>query len=298
MLGGGGYTMRNVSRAWAYETGVATGVELGPRKLTGSIACTLFVAHVLTNRNTCERVLRVLRPRLRTRREMFEYGGSQYARVFRADKEHRFRTPSSRWRTSQCSDARYTDPLLPVLVIRPNDVPDIPHLPVDDLMDDLNQDEDTIDPDDRRNQRLLDSRVQGDGELSDSDDEGEGGRKNKHSHKDDHDLVPSRKFVTTTGIMNPGASAASHGAGPSAHPPTSIPTALVTADEMDVDDGPEEEPSADRTEKEGQPQVVPESAAEGRPGPTPVPPAPVQDKPMGDAGQDTVPVAETAPPVT
>ena len=33
MLGGGGYTMRNVSRAWAYETGVATGVELGPRKL-------------------------------------------------------------------------------------------------------------------------------------------------------------------------------------------------------------------------------------------------------------------------
>ena len=29
MLGGGGYTMRNVSRAWAYETGLATGMELG-----------------------------------------------------------------------------------------------------------------------------------------------------------------------------------------------------------------------------------------------------------------------------
>ena len=29
MLGGGGYTMRNVSRAWAYETGLAAGVELG-----------------------------------------------------------------------------------------------------------------------------------------------------------------------------------------------------------------------------------------------------------------------------
>lgn len=29
LLGGGGYTMRNVSRAWAYETGLATGVELG-----------------------------------------------------------------------------------------------------------------------------------------------------------------------------------------------------------------------------------------------------------------------------
>ena len=32
LLGGGGYTMRNVSRAWAYETGLATGVELGPGK--------------------------------------------------------------------------------------------------------------------------------------------------------------------------------------------------------------------------------------------------------------------------
>ena len=32
MLGGGGYTMRNVSRAWAYETGLAAGVELGSGK--------------------------------------------------------------------------------------------------------------------------------------------------------------------------------------------------------------------------------------------------------------------------
>ncbi|KAG0254694.1 histone deacetylase [Mortierella polycephala] len=30
MLGGGGYTMRNVSRAWCYETGVAVGKEVGP----------------------------------------------------------------------------------------------------------------------------------------------------------------------------------------------------------------------------------------------------------------------------
>ena len=40
MLGGGGYTMRNVSRAWAYETGVATGVELGPRKSIEPVART------------------------------------------------------------------------------------------------------------------------------------------------------------------------------------------------------------------------------------------------------------------
>ena len=36
LLGGGGYTMRNVSRAWAYETGLAAGVELGPGMLSSS----------------------------------------------------------------------------------------------------------------------------------------------------------------------------------------------------------------------------------------------------------------------
>ncbi|CAJ0897601.1 4279_t:CDS:2 [Entrophospora sp. SA101] len=30
ILGGGGYTIRNVSRAWAYETGVVVGQEIGP----------------------------------------------------------------------------------------------------------------------------------------------------------------------------------------------------------------------------------------------------------------------------
>jgi acetoin utilization deacetylase AcuC-like enzyme len=37
MLGGGGYTMRNVSRAWAYETGLAAGVELGASERTSFV---------------------------------------------------------------------------------------------------------------------------------------------------------------------------------------------------------------------------------------------------------------------
>ena len=37
LLGGGGYTMRNVSRAWAFETGLVTGVELGPSSRSISI---------------------------------------------------------------------------------------------------------------------------------------------------------------------------------------------------------------------------------------------------------------------
>ena len=189
---------------------------------------------------------------------------------------------------------------------------DIPHLPIDELMDDLNQDEDTIDPDDRRSQRLLDTRVQADGELSDSDDEGEGGRRNRHSHKGDSGLVSARKFVTTTGIMNPGASAASHGAGPSAHPPTSIPTVLLTETEtevMDIEemDGPlaeapptDQPKPADKTGKEDQPKPTAGGAVvEEKPTPAPTPltdDTVVQDNPMEDADQGPTPVADTAPP--
>jgi histone deacetylase 1/2 len=43
LLGGGGYTMRNVSRAWAYETGLAAGVELGPGK---PVLLPLFSSHI------------------------------------------------------------------------------------------------------------------------------------------------------------------------------------------------------------------------------------------------------------
>lgn len=33
VLGGGGYTMRNVARAWAYETGLLVGQRVGPGNL-------------------------------------------------------------------------------------------------------------------------------------------------------------------------------------------------------------------------------------------------------------------------
>jgi histone deacetylase 1/2 len=263
MLGGGGYTMRNVSRAWAYETGVATGVELGPRKSIELVARTLVFT---------------LKPTEIPVNEYYEYFGPDYELDVKCSNMEDLNTPGYLERIKNIAfehlrrvggppSVQMQGMSCACLLCRrvPDRVLDIPHLPIDDLMDDLNQDEDTIDPDDRRNQRLLDSRVQADGELSDSDDEGEGGRKNRHSHKDDDELVPARKFVTTTGIMNPGASAASHGAGPSAHPPTSIPTALVTADVMDVDDAPADEPSteesklADTAEKDD--QLQPESTA-------------------------------------
>jgi histone deacetylase 1/2 len=135
---------------------------------------------------------------------------------------------------------------------------DIPHVAaIDALMDDPNEDEDLIPHDTRRVTRLLDSVVQNDGELSDSDDEGEGGRRNHASARDEDDAMatdvpasnpetrsttgepPVVATLTTapapTGILTPSTT---QGAGPSTsgtavHPVPSVPAdgpeAMVTS---------------------------------------------------------------------
>lgn len=107
-------------------------------------------------------------------------------------------------------------------------------------MDDPNEDEDLIDPDERRPMRLLDSLRQNDGELSDSDDEGEGGRRNHTSFRDkDRSENGTHKFGIGGGILTSGHSN-THGAGPSAH--TTAVRILSTPgpipDNMDVDTPP------------------------------------------------------------
>jgi hypothetical protein len=83
------------------------------------------------------------------------------------------------------------------------DYEDIPHLPIDELMDDMNADEDLISPDERRPQRILDARRQAEGELSDSDDEGEGGRRN-HADEESGGGGSHLKFGIGVGIMSSG----------------------------------------------------------------------------------------------
>ena len=89
-------------------------------------------------------------------------------------------------------------------------------MPIDLTLEDPNQDEDMDDPNIRRQRRLLDSSIQNDGELSDSDDEGEGGRRNHASHRERDSIGPavSRRFGV--GIMGGGPAGASSG-GPSMH---------------------------------------------------------------------------------
>jgi len=91
-------------------------------------------------------------------------------------------------------------------------------MPIDDLMNDENQGEDEDDPDERRPRRLLDSRRQADGELSDSDDEDDG-RRNHMSHRRrgrgrSSDSDSKLKYGINIGILA-SSSAPIHGAGPS-----------------------------------------------------------------------------------
>jgi len=202
LLGGGGYTMRNVSRAWAYETGLAAGVELGP--------------DIPAN-------------------EYYEYFGPDYELDVKSSNTDDLNTPAylDRVKRIVLENLRHAGAGGPPSV----QMSDIPSLPIDQAMEDLNEDEDFMDPDDRRPMRLLDSRRQADGELSDSDDEGEGGRRNHARYRDRESEEPngSHKFGLGGGILNSG-SLNTHGAGPSGHTTAvRILSAAAAESVMDVD---------------------------------------------------------------
>jgi len=175
MLGGGGYTMRNVSRCWAFETGLATGVELG--------------SEIPMN-------------------EYYEYFGPDYQLDVKSSNMEDMNTSAYLNRIKSI----VLDHLRQVGGPPSVQMQDVPRLPIDAAMDDMNEDEDMISRDERRPQRLLDSRRQADGELSDSDDEGEDDRRNHASHKDPDSVAHSTGRRAAVGIMSTGST---HGIGTS-----------------------------------------------------------------------------------
>jgi len=207
LLGGGGYTMRNVSRAWAFETGLAAGVELGPE--------------IPVN-------------------EYYEYFGPDYELDVKASNTEDMNTPEYLERVKNIVMENLRKLKGPPSV----QMTDIPKTPIDDAIDDMNQDEDLIPSDTRRHRRLLDSRVQADGELSDSDDEGEGGRRDYANHKDqgresrsrssETESGEMRRFGIGGGILSAGAASSTHGAGPSGHT-TLISQTLKTPHSVDTE---------------------------------------------------------------
>jgi len=63
LLGGGGYTMRNVSRAWAYETGLAAGVELASgMELVGSSRPPVYPLMFLAQRYRSMNIMNISDP--------------------------------------------------------------------------------------------------------------------------------------------------------------------------------------------------------------------------------------------
>ncbi|KAH7914500.1 histone deacetylase complex catalytic component RPD3 [Hygrophoropsis aurantiaca] len=212
LLGGGGYTMRNVSRAWAFETGLAAGVELGPE--------------IPVN-------------------EYYEYFGPDYELDVKSSNTEDMNTPEylERVKNIVLENLRHLGGPPSV------QMSDIPRLPIDEEMDDPSLNDDLIPPDTRRHRRLLDSRIQRDGELSDSDDEGEGGRRDHANHRDrkrnsrsrsseaESTSGTGRKFGIGAGIMTSSLSGLTHGAGPSGHT-TIIPPGFGGPSSMDTDDTP------------------------------------------------------------
>lgn len=152
LLGGGGYTMRNVSRAWAYETGLAAGQELN--------------SQVPVN-------------------EYYEYFGPDYKLDVRPNNMEDLNTRDylEKIKIQVFENLRRT---AHAPSVQGHVVPGLPH---DEEMDDEDDEirEGDYAPDVRasRDQRRRDRRVQKNGELSDSEDEGEGGRRNRSSHGPD-----------------------------------------------------------------------------------------------------------------
>ncbi|KAF8610472.1 histone deacetylase [Ceratobasidium sp. AG-I] len=144
LLGGGGYTMRNVSRCWAYETGLAAGVELG--------------SEIPVN-------------------EYYEYFGPDYKLDVRQSNMEDMNTREYLERVKGIVLENVRKVGGPPSV----QLTDIPRT-ASDYADD-NADEDMDDPNERIPMRQRQRMIQPDMELSDSEDEGEGGRRNHQEHK-------------------------------------------------------------------------------------------------------------------
>lgn len=142
MLGGGGYTIRNVARCWTYETAVALDTDI-PDELPYN--------------------------------DYFEYFGPDF-------KLHI--SPSNM--TNQ-NTQEYMDKIKQRLFENLRMLPHAPGVQMqaipEDAVPEEAVDEDTEDPDKRLSIRATDKRIACDEEFSDSEDEGEGGRRNVANNK-------------------------------------------------------------------------------------------------------------------
>ncbi|XP_008120699.2 histone deacetylase 1 isoform X1 [Anolis carolinensis] len=142
MLGGGGYTIRNVARCWTYETAVALNTEI-PNELPYN--------------------------------DYFEYFGPDF-------KLHISPSNMTNQNTNEYLE-KIKQRLFENLRMLPH-APGVQMQPIpEDAVPEDSADEDEEDPDKRISIRSSDKRIACDEEFSDSEDEGEGGRKNVANFK-------------------------------------------------------------------------------------------------------------------
>ncbi|VDI04052.1 putative histone deacetylase 1-B isoform X1 [Mytilus galloprovincialis] len=143
LLGGGGYTIRNVARCWTYETSLALGAD---------------VANELPYN------------------DYFEYYGPDFKLNL---------SPSN---MANQNTGEYLDKIKTRLFENLRMLPHAPGvqmqaIPEDALNDESNEDEDKDNTDERISIRASDKRIACDEDFSDSEDEGEGSRKDKQNYK-------------------------------------------------------------------------------------------------------------------
>jgi histone deacetylase 1/2 len=177
---------------------------------------------------------------------------------------------------------------------------DRPTMPIDALMDDLNRDEDEDDPNERRPQRLLDALIRPDGELSDSEDEGDGRRDHRSRRERGHssDSEGKLKFGMGIGILA-SSSGITHGAGPSGH----TTAVRVRSSSMPVDDEESTETPEEMLEmelEETPPSGHENGAVNGKPNaPTPSPSPPKEKEGESEMMMlDDTPEDATEPPAS
>ncbi|KAK4056229.1 histone deacetylase [Microbotryomycetes sp. JL221] len=143
ILGGGGYTIRNVARTWAFETGLAAGQELG--------------AQIPMN-------------------EYYEYFAPTYTLDVPQSNMDDLNTREylDKIKSELLQQLKQTESAPSIQAMQ------IPRTPLDNDDDEM---EDTRDPNQRKHSATQDKRIQRDDEFSDSEDEGEGGRRDRQSYK-------------------------------------------------------------------------------------------------------------------
>ncbi|KOX74673.1 Histone deacetylase Rpd3 [Melipona quadrifasciata] len=146
MVGGGGYTIRNVSRCWTYETSVAL------------VALDYEIANELPYN------------------DYFEYFGPDFKLHISPSNMANQNTPEylEKIKTRLFENLRML-PHAPGVQVQP--------IPEDGAVIEDSEAEEKINPDERLPQRDLDKRIQHENEYSDSEDEGEGGRRDNRSFK-------------------------------------------------------------------------------------------------------------------